>query len=151
MCSIDSGLWCWDATPQAASDDTPSQCRGWRGVLSFSLEVGMRQGRVTLPCKSLRRVRAPNTFGDRERYTQLFPPSYAAAEIRRGAYDLASFTPSHLHTDYTSSPWYAQAASGSGSGGKTKKASKPPSPQQVASAVESSRVRETTLVVLWRR
>ena len=53
MCSIDIGLWCWDATSQAASDDAPSQRRGWRGVLSSSFEVGMRQGRVTLPCKSL--------------------------------------------------------------------------------------------------
>jgi len=61
MCSIDSGLWCWDATTQAASDDAPSQRRGWRGVLSFSFEVRMRQGRVTLPRKSLRGVRAPNT------------------------------------------------------------------------------------------
>ena len=60
MCSVDSGLWCWDATTQAASDDTPSQRRGWRGVLSFSFEVDVRQGRVTLPCKSLRGVRAPN-------------------------------------------------------------------------------------------
>jgi len=61
MCSVDSGLWCWDATTQAASDDAPSQRRGWRRVLSFSFEVGMRQGRVTLPCKSLRGVRAPKT------------------------------------------------------------------------------------------
>ena len=60
MCSLDSGHWCWDATTQAASDDTPSQRRGWRGDLSFSLEVRMRQGRVTLPCKSLRGVCAPN-------------------------------------------------------------------------------------------
>jgi len=60
MCPIDSGLWCWDATTQAASDDAPSQHRGWRGVLSFSFEIGVRQGRVTLPCKSLRGVRAPN-------------------------------------------------------------------------------------------
>ena len=60
MCSIDSGLWCWDATTQAASDDAPSQRRGWRGVLSFSFKVRMRQGRVTLPCKCLRGVRAPN-------------------------------------------------------------------------------------------
>jgi len=62
MCAIDSGLWCWDATRQAASDDAPSQRRGWRGVLSFSSEVRVRQGRVTLPCKSLRGVRAPNTW-----------------------------------------------------------------------------------------
>jgi len=61
MCSVDSGRWCWDATTQAASDDAPSQRRGWSGVLSFSFEVGMRQGRVTLPCKSLRGVRAPKT------------------------------------------------------------------------------------------
>jgi len=63
MCSIHSGLWCWDSTTQAASDDAPSQRRGcqWRGVLSFSFEVRVRQGRVTLPCKSLRGVRAPNT------------------------------------------------------------------------------------------
>jgi len=67
MCSVDSGLWCWDATTQAASDDAPSQRRGWRGVLSFSFEAGMRQGRVTLPCKSLRGVRAPNI-------AQLRPP-----------------------------------------------------------------------------
>ena len=61
MCSVDSGPWCWDATTQAASDDGPSQRRRWRGVFSFSFEVGLRQGRVTLPCKSLRGVRAPNT------------------------------------------------------------------------------------------
>jgi len=61
MCSIDSGLWCWDATTQAASDDVLSQRRGWRGVLSFSFEVRVRQGRVTCPYKSLRGVRAPNT------------------------------------------------------------------------------------------
>jgi len=61
MCSVDSGLSCWDTTTQAASDDAPSQRWGWRGVLSFSFEVGVRQGRVTLPCKSLRGVRAPNT------------------------------------------------------------------------------------------
>jgi len=60
-CSIDSGHCCWDATTQAARDDPQSQCRGWRGVLSFSFEVRMRQGTVTLPCKPLRGVRAPNT------------------------------------------------------------------------------------------
>jgi len=64
MCAIDSGLWCWDATTQSASDDAPSQRRGWRGLLSFSFEVRMRQGRVTLPYKSLRGVRAPNTLLD---------------------------------------------------------------------------------------
>jgi len=60
MCSIDSGLWCWDATTQAHSDDALSQRWGWRGVLSFSFEVGVPQCSVTLPCKSLPRVRAPN-------------------------------------------------------------------------------------------
>jgi len=72
-------------------------------------------------------------FGDPERYAQLFPHSYEAGEFRSATYDLASFTPGHLPSDYTSPPLYAQAASGSGSGRKTKKASKPPSPQQVAS------------------
>jgi len=60
MCFIYSGLWCWDATSPAASDDAPSQRRGWRGVLSFSFAVRVRQGRVTSPCKSLRGVHAPN-------------------------------------------------------------------------------------------
>jgi len=76
-------------------------------------------------------------FGDPERYTQLFPHSYEAGEFWRGAYDLASFTPGYLYPDYTSSPRYAQAASGSGSGGRTKKASKAPSTQQVANAAAS--------------
>jgi len=61
MCSIDRGLWCWDATTHAARDDPPFQRRGWRGVLSFFSEVLLHQGRVTLPCKCLRGVRAPNT------------------------------------------------------------------------------------------
>jgi len=61
MCSIDSGLWCWDATSQAASEGALSQRRGWSGALTFSLEVRVRQGRVTLPCKSLSGVRGPNT------------------------------------------------------------------------------------------
>jgi len=65
MCSIDSALSCWDATTQAASDDAPSQRWGWRGVLSFFFEVRVREGRVTLPCKSLRGVRAPNTSSPR--------------------------------------------------------------------------------------
>jgi len=60
MCSVDSGLCCGDATTQAASNDAPSQHRGWRGVLSFSFEDGVRQGRVTFSCKFLRGVRAPN-------------------------------------------------------------------------------------------
>jgi len=60
ICSIDTGLWCWDATTPAASDNASSQCRAWRLVLSFSYEVCVRQGRVTLPCQSLRGVRALN-------------------------------------------------------------------------------------------
>ena len=44
-----SGLWCWDATTQAASDDAPSQRRGRRGVLSLFFKVRAHQGRVTLP------------------------------------------------------------------------------------------------------
>jgi len=36
MCSIHHGLWCWDATTQAASDDVPSHRWGWRGVYLFS-------------------------------------------------------------------------------------------------------------------
>jgi len=63
MCSIHSGRWCWDATTQGASDVAPSQRRGWRWVLSFSFEVRACQGRVTLPCKSLQGVHAPNTVG----------------------------------------------------------------------------------------
>jgi len=35
--------------------------RGWRGVISFSFAVRVGQGRVTLPCKSLWGVRAPNS------------------------------------------------------------------------------------------
>jgi len=61
MCSFNSGVWCCDPTTQAASDDEPSQCWGWRGLLSFSFEVGVRQGWVTLPWKSLRGVLAPNS------------------------------------------------------------------------------------------
>jgi len=60
MCSIDSRLWCWDTPTQVASDDAPSQRQGWREVLSFSFEVRAYQGRVTLTCKSLQGVRAPN-------------------------------------------------------------------------------------------
>jgi len=59
--SIDTGLWCWDATPQVASDDTPSQRGGWRGRLSVSFEVRACQGRITLASKSLEGVHAPNT------------------------------------------------------------------------------------------
>ena len=84
MCSIDSGLWCWDATTLAASDDAPSQRRGWRGVLSFSFEVRMRQGRVTLPCKSLRGVRAPNTDPSPSSSESPPPPPGAPALLHRG-------------------------------------------------------------------
>ena len=75
-------------------------------------------------------------LGDPEKYARLFPNSYEASEYRRGAYDLSSFTPGHLHPDNNPSPSYAQAASGSGPGGKDKKkVGKQPSPQQVVSAV----------------
>jgi len=62
MCSIHSGLWCWDTANEAASADVPSQTSGWRGVLYLFFEVRVRYGRVTLPCISLRGVRAPNTM-----------------------------------------------------------------------------------------
>jgi len=63
MCSLDSGLWCWDAITPAACDDPPSQHRGRRGLLSFSFEVRACQGMVTSPCKSLLLgVRAPNRY-----------------------------------------------------------------------------------------
>jgi len=86
MCCVDSGLWCWDATTQAASDDAPSQRRRWRGVLSFSLEVGMRPGRVTLPCKSLRGVRAPNTSG----HLGLPPPGVAGPNVPAAQVNVAA-------------------------------------------------------------
>ena len=48
-------------------------------MLSFSFEVRMRQGRVTLPCKSLRGVRAPNRLRlgrqDKESLQAPFTPS----------------------------------------------------------------------------
>jgi len=73
---------------------------------------------------------------DPEKYARLFPHSFEAGEYRRGAYDVSSVTPGHLHPDNNPSPSYAQAATGSGSGGKDKKTvGKQPSPQQVASAV----------------
>ena len=81
--------------------------------------------KVLIPYYETKLARA---FGDQEYYEQLYRHSYKASEFRRGAYDLASFTPGHRHPDYTTSPSYAQAASGSGSGGKTKKAPKAPSP-----------------------
>jgi len=66
----------------------------------------------------------------------MFPHSYEAGENWRGAYDVSSFTPGHLHPDNKPSTSYAQAASGPGVGSKDKrKAGKPPSPQQVASRV----------------
>jgi len=81
-------------------------------------------------------TRLGKAFGDPEKYAKLYPQSYEAGEFRRGAYDLASFTPGHLHPDVHPSASYAQAASGSRSGGKgTGKAGKPPSPQLVASTV----------------
>jgi len=81
-------------------------------------------------------TRLGKAFGDPEKYAKLYPHSYEAGEFRRGAYDLASFTPGHLHPDVHPASSYVQAASGSGSGGKGKgKAGKPPSPQLVASTV----------------
>jgi len=58
------------------------------------------------------------TFGDPEKYTRLYSHSYEVGEYRRGAYDLASFSPGHLHPDNNPSASYAQAASCSGSGHK---------------------------------
>jgi len=79
-------------------------------------------------------MRLGKAFGDPEKYAKLYPHSYEAGEYRRGAYDIASFTPGHLHPDVHPSPFYAQAASSSGSGGKGKgKAGKPPSSQLVVS------------------
>jgi len=79
-------------------------------------------------------TRLGKAFGNPEKYAKVYPHSYEAGEFRRGAYDLASFTPGHLHPDVHPSPSYTQAAFGSGSGGKGKgKAGKPPSPQLVAS------------------
>ena len=49
LCSNDSRHSCWTATTHPASDDAPSQRRGWRGVLSFSFQAPACQGRVTLP------------------------------------------------------------------------------------------------------
>ena len=69
-----------------------------------------------------------------ERYAQIFPHCCEAGEFRKGAYDLASFTACHLHCNYTSSPLYAHAASCPGPRGKTTKAAKCPSAQQVARA-----------------
>jgi len=44
-------------------------------------------------------MRLGKAFGDPEKYAKLYPHSYEAGELRRGAYDLASFTPGHLHPD----------------------------------------------------
>ena len=85
-------------------------------------------------------TRLGKAFGDPEKYAKLFPNLYEAGEYRKGRYNLDSFTPGHLHPDNVTSlsPSYAQAASGSGVGGKGKnKAGKPPSPQQVASMAAS--------------
>jgi len=79
-------------------------------------------------------TRLGKAFGDSEKYAKRYPNSYEAGELRKGRYDLDSFSPGHLHQDNVVPPSYAQAASGSGSGGKGKsKAGKPPSPQHVAS------------------
>ena len=60
-CSDDSDSWCWDSTTQPASDDTPSQHRSWRGLLSVSSEVRACHGRATMPGKSSRGVHVSNT------------------------------------------------------------------------------------------
>jgi len=93
MCSIDSGLWCWDATTQGASDDASSQRRGWRGVLSFSFEVRACQGRVTLRFKSVQGVRAPNS---RSRYRSKIDLSdaYFQTRVEPEHEDLNCFKPS---------------------------------------------------------
>ena len=75
-------------------------------------------------------------FSHSENYARLFPHSYEAGEYRRGAYDVSSFTPGHLHPDNNLSPFYAPAASGTGGGSQDKKdAGTPPSLQQVVSGV----------------
>jgi len=80
-------------------------------------------------------TRLGKAFGDPKKYARLYPHSYEAGEFRRGAYDVAFFTPGYLRPDVHPSTSYAQATSGSGLGGKGKsKAGKPPSPQLVASA-----------------
>jgi len=63
-------------------------------------------------------TRRGKAFGDPEKYARLYPHSYQAGEFRRGAYEVSSFTPGHLHPDVRPSPSYAQAASGSGAGGR---------------------------------
>ena len=97
MCSIDSGLWCWDATTDAVSDDGPSQRRGWWGVFSFSFEVRVRQGRVTLPCKSSRGVRAPNSMS-----TAFKPPNDRQTE--RTNQGLQCYLRTFVKYDHTN--WY---------------------------------------------
>jgi len=49
-------------------------------------------------------TRLGKTFGDPEKYAKRYPHSYEAGEFRRGAYDVASFTPGHLHPDVHPSP-----------------------------------------------
>jgi len=43
-------------------------------------------------------------FGDPEKYAKLCPYFNEAGEYWRGAYDVASFTPGHLHPDNTPPP-----------------------------------------------
>jgi len=62
-------------------------------------------------------------FGNPELYAKAFPHSWEAEQFRAGQYDLSTFTPSILHTDYapkTTTPTYVQAA-GSGPGKRNKK------------------------------
>jgi len=69
-------------------------------VLSFSFKVGVRQGRVTLPCKSLRGVRAPNRI-NRAEVGESAPESDVAAD--RGL-DLANRAIPAPDSGPTSSP-----------------------------------------------
>jgi len=62
MCSNACGLWCWDATTQAATDEARLQRRGRRPVLSCFFKVRAHQGRVTVPSKSVQGFRAPNSI-----------------------------------------------------------------------------------------
>jgi len=61
--SKDTGHWWWDATSRVVSQDWPFQPQRWTGVLSLLFADCARQGKVTLSEKSLRGVRACNSYG----------------------------------------------------------------------------------------
>jgi len=69
-----------------------------------------------------------NAFSDTEKYARLFHHSYEAGEYRRSAYDVASFTPGHVHPDNDLSPSYTPAvlAPARVARPKAKSASNPP-------------------------